>query len=57
MGLALSVVLWGVAEYSENRRTLVSLSAAAAGGAVLAYLIGVWATASSGARGVMPAFP
>ena len=56
-GLAISVLVWALAERSGHRKTLVSLGTGAALLSALMYLIGVLATADSGAYRFLPRFP
>jgi len=57
IALAISSVVWALAERSGHRRTLVSLSAAAALLSARIYFLGVIAASDSGASRLLPRFP
>jgi len=57
VALAISIAGWALAERSEHRRMLVSLSAAAALLSALVYFLGVIAASDSGASRFLPRFP
>ncbi len=57
LGLALSMCIWGWAERSGRRQTLVAVSAGAALFSALIYFVGVMATTDSGASRFLPRVP
>jgi hypothetical protein len=57
LGLALSVVVWAIAERSGNRKTLLFASSCAAFLSALIYFLGVMADAQPGATCFLPHFP
>jgi hypothetical protein len=57
LGLAISFLVWALAERSGRRHMLVSLSAGTALVSAMLYFIGVMAVDDSGASRFLPRFP
>ena len=57
LGLAISVLIWALAERSGSHKRLVACSAGAALLSALAYFLGVMAVGDSGASRFLPRFP
>ena len=56
-GFILSMCAWAIAERTEHRKTLISFCAGAALLSASLYLLGVVASAESGASRLLPRFP